>query len=229
MNRLTPDQMGELSLAALANARRPFDDALTLRESERFATAYLLVGLAADELGKHVLVASFYGAREESDAEWNKFWRRFRNHQEKLGDALWGAWAGDLMTDEPPPDIPAFHQRRLAATYVDLDPSGALSVPEAVVTTSELDDALNRVGGELEFCETALKDATPTRLGTAFADMRASDTAEQMRDMLKSGPMSALALAISLRSGLSKDDALKFATRASEIFEGLPDERGSSS
>jgi AbiV family abortive infection protein len=79
--------MAELSLAALANARRLFDDAVRLKADGRVASAYLLAGLAADELGKHVLVTSFYG-REETDAEWRRFWRRFRDHQEKLGNSL---------------------------------------------------------------------------------------------------------------------------------------------
>jgi hypothetical protein len=75
----------------------------------------MLAGLAADELGKHVLVASFY-YREATDAEWRKFWRRFRDHTEKLGDALIGAWVGDLLTDDPPPRVSDFHKTKPQVT-----------------------------------------------------------------------------------------------------------------
>ena len=86
----------------------------------------MVAGLAADELGKHILVTSFY-AREQTDEEWRKFWRRFRSHQSKLGDALLGAWAGDLVSEDPPPDVAEFHQERLRATYVDVTGSSKLT------------------------------------------------------------------------------------------------------
>lgn len=68
MRRLSTQQMAEVALAALANARRLLADATFLRVSGRTASAYVLAGLAADELGKHVLVASFFG-REDTDTE----------------------------------------------------------------------------------------------------------------------------------------------------------------
>ena len=126
MRRLTSQQMAEVALEALVNARRLYDDAVSLRQGDRLPSALMVAGLAADELGKHVLVTSFYN-RDQTDDEWSKFWRRFRNHQEKLGDALLGAWAGDLISEDPPPDAAEFHQERLLATYVDVTPDGTVS------------------------------------------------------------------------------------------------------
>ena len=102
MRTLTALQMAEVSLAAMRNCRRLLDDAVMLAGAGRLPSALMLAGLAADELGKHVLVASFF-AREGTDEDWRKFWSRFRNHTEKLGDALMGSWVGDLLTDEPEP------------------------------------------------------------------------------------------------------------------------------
>ena len=88
MNSLSSEQMAAVALESLANARRLYDDAVLLRQADRLPSAFMVAGLAADELGKHVLVAAFYGAREETDAEWRNFWRRFRNHESKLDNTL---------------------------------------------------------------------------------------------------------------------------------------------
>jgi AbiV family abortive infection protein len=92
-------------------------------------------------LGKHVLVSSFF-ARDQTDEEWRKFWRRFRSHQEKLGDALLGAWAGDLFSEDPPPDAAAFHQERLLATYTDVSDDGTVSKPSDAVAKERVDELL---------------------------------------------------------------------------------------
>jgi AbiV family abortive infection protein len=133
MKRLTYKQMAEVALEVLANARRLYNDAALLQRVGRLASAFMVAGLGADELGKHVLVASFYGSREDTDEQWRKFWRRFRNHQSKLGDALLGAWMADLFTEDPPPDVATFHQERLLSTYVDIGPDGAVTVPVRLV------------------------------------------------------------------------------------------------
>lgn len=67
--KLTSRQLAELSLSALGNAQSLFDDARRLETAGRHASAFLLAGLAADELGKHILVTSF-PARRPDEAEW---------------------------------------------------------------------------------------------------------------------------------------------------------------
>ncbi len=214
--------MAGIALAALSNARRLFDDAVLMRDRGRTPTALLLAGLAADELGKHVMVASFYGVREETDDNWKKIWQRFRTHQEKLGDALWAAWAGDLLTDSPPPDVAAFHRRRLASTYVDVDDDGRVVTPSATVTSAEVNDALSRIRPELEFCERGFGGATPSALGTAFSRMRDSTHAEQMRAIIGDlGPTGTLAYVIAVRGGASHKDAVEFASVASAALRDV--------
>ena len=182
----------------------------------------MVAGLAADELGKHVLVSSFYGVREETDEEWRKFWRRFRNHESKLGDALMGAWVRDLFTDEPPPDVAAFHQERLLATYVDLDPDGAVTVPARFITEGRVNEVLSLIEGELGFCESVLARATPTEFAAVLESMRTSETAEEMRTLIEEGgPEAPMAFAIAARTGMSRDEAMAFARQANALFGSL--------
>ncbi|MGC7268693.1 AbiV family abortive infection protein, partial [Mycobacteroides abscessus subsp. abscessus] len=89
--------MAETALEAMRNARRLLDDAAVLAEDDRLPSAFMLVGLAADELGKHILVASFF-SRIPDDDDWRTFWRRFRRHTEKLGNSLMSSWLGNLLT-----------------------------------------------------------------------------------------------------------------------------------
>jgi AbiV family abortive infection protein len=219
MMRLTPDQMAEIALAALANTRRLYDDALQLRKADRTPSAFLLAGLAADELGKHILVMSFYVTREDTDAEWRKFWRRFRFHEEKLGNALLGAWVGDLLNDEPPPSVKEFHQRRLAATYVDVGADGKVAVPSEKISDDELGAVLDKLSNELRYCETGLQGATPVTLGATLGAMRSSGRADELRGLIEeSGSIGAMAYAIGVRGGLSHDDAVALASQAKSIF-----------
>lgn len=154
MRRLTTTH---IALEALTNARDLFDDGLVLYERQRISSAFTLIGLAADELGKHILVASFYGAREDTDAEWKKFWQRFRRHQEKLGNSLYAAWAGDLLSDEAPPDAELFHKQRLAATYVDIDDNDLVQTPRTSINKNDVAHAIERIGSELDFVNPSLK------------------------------------------------------------------------
>ncbi len=90
MQRLSDIQMVELSLEAMRSARRLLDNAQALARAQRLPSAFMVAGLAADELGKHILVTSFY-VRAGTDDDWRKFWHRFRIHRQKLGDALMSA------------------------------------------------------------------------------------------------------------------------------------------
>ena len=173
-----------MALAALRNARLLFDDAEQLHGLGRIATSYLLAGLAADELGKHVLVSSFF-AREGSEAEWANFWRRFRSHPEKLGNVLFGAWSADLLSTEAMPDAQEFHKRRLAATYVDLGPNGETVAPITSISNDELDDLLSRVRGELIYCEDQMDGVSPARLASVLAKMRDSATTQKLQEIMQ--------------------------------------------
>jgi AbiV family abortive infection protein len=220
--RLTWEQAADVSLSALANARRLYDDAKELDRSGQSASSFILAGLAADELGKHILVASF-AMRDQSDAEWKKFWRRFRTHQEKLGDSLLSAWIGDLMTDDDPPDVEAFHQRRLIATYVDVLEDGTVTRPIDAIPQEELHGLLDRLAQELEFCERLLHGATPSSFGLILERLRDSEAAGWMHDLQqKHGQMALMAFGIAARSGMNLEEALEFAATAPNAFKTEP-------
>jgi AbiV family abortive infection protein len=213
--------MAELALEALRNSRRLLDDASALARENRLPSALMVAGLSADELGKHVLVTSFY-SREGTDDDWRKFWRRFRNHTEKLGDALMGPWIGDLLTDEPPPSASQFHQRRLAATYVDVSNDGAVQTPGSAVSKQEFEAIFESIDRELRFCEGILAKATPQQLAPVLESMRTSPRASALTELLDElGAEAGLAFAISLRAGMNADDALAFAKEAGHLFAHL--------
>lgn len=219
MDRLNPEQMAAVALAALGNARRLYDDALRLRAADRVPSAFALAGLAADELGKHIMVASFYG-REPSDAEWRKFWRRFRTHRAKLGNALLAAWIGDLHADELP-DVEDFHRRRLSATYVDVKPDGSAMVPSETITNQELDALLDKLSVQLAFSEAAFGGKTPTTLGATFSELRNSERTHALRRLrAEVGIGAAMIYVIGTRNGLGHDDALAFASMAEQVLRG---------
>jgi AbiV family abortive infection protein len=217
MRKLTFDQMAELGLRSLTNARRLLEDSCLLRNSGRFASSFILVGLSADELGKHILATSFFGAYDGADEDWESFWRRFRKHQEKLGNALWSAWIGDLFTEESPPDVEQFHRRRLAATYVDIDHNGAVSSPVEIITSADLDSIIQKIDTELAFCEKMLEGATADSLGRTLETLHSSLTG--VRSVVSGlSSVGRLGHALALRSGLSKEDALHMAKIAEEVF-----------
>lgn len=214
--------MAEISLAALANSRRLMDDANYLRKTNRLPSAFMVAGLAADELGKHILVSSFYGARENTEAEWKKFWKRFRNHESKLGDALTSAWTGDLHSLAPLPDPAAFHRERLAATYVDVDPNGDVNQPHLLVSAEAVDEALGTISTELQFCESVLGRASPVQLAETFELMRDSSEASELRELAESDrPLALVAFVTAARSGIPMDRAIAFARDAERLL-GTP-------
>jgi AbiV family abortive infection protein len=218
MRRLTSQQMAEVALEALVNARRLYDDAVSLRQGDRLPSALMVAGLAADELGKHVLVTSFYG-REQTDDEWRKFWRRFRSHQSKLGDALLGAWAGDLASEDPPPDGAVFHQERLRATYVDVTADGTVSAPAWIVRQERVDEILFLLQRELSFCESVVAGATPSQYAAALESMQTSAIGQESRQLInEGGPGAAMALAICVRAGMPYDLARSLAQHAKDVF-----------
>lgn len=221
MQRLSSEQMAETALEAMRNARRLLDDAAVLAEANRLPSAFMLVGLAADELGKHILVASFF-SRAPDDDDWRSFWRRFRRHTEKLGNALMGSWLGDLFTDEPPPDAEHFHQRRLAATYVDVTAEGKIQTPTCTVTRQMFAESFDSIDRELQYCESVLAKSSPRQLAQVLESMRTSLQGSLVAQCIDEyGPEAGMAFVIATRSGMPTDQALALAQRAGEVFSAV--------
>lgn len=144
-------QLAELAFASLVNARGLFEDARILRSSGRLPSAFVLLGLSADEIGKHILVTAL-PSRGLSNAEWKKFWKRFNSHEAKLGNTLYFDWWLEPLDVGPPPLGKDLHLRRLDATYVDFR-EGQVQQPSEQISASAVDAAYNMVERQLEFCE----------------------------------------------------------------------------
>lgn len=204
-------QMAEISLEAMRNSRRLLDDARMLASAQRFPTAFMVAGLAADELGKHIMVSSFF-AREGTDDDWKRFWRRFRDHTEKLGGALLSAWAGDLLSEDPPPSSKAFHLKRLAATYVDLDDRGVVRTPVDAVSEADLEHTFESIDRELQHCESVLGNATPEQLAVVFDSMRSKAVNGHAAFIESLSAEALVALAVGARAGMPQDEAVRLAS-----------------
>jgi AbiV family abortive infection protein len=210
--RLEPEQMAELVFAALESSRRLFDDALLLQSNGRVPSAFALAGLSADELGKHIMAASFFVEREDTEAEWKRFWRRFRRHQEKLGNVLLGAWLADLVTEAPLPDIERAHQRRLTSTYVDVGQDGTIRRPPVEITTDELDQFMNQLGQELGFCESTFAQTDPEKLAAILSNHRDSALAQSRRENRRDWSATGRsAYVMAVRAGLDSKAATELA------------------
>lgn len=204
VERLTPRQLAEISYAALASARRLFNDAEVLSDSNRLPSSFVLLGLCVDELGKHVMVTAFC-EREDTDAEWAAFWARFRRHEAKLDVALAGAWLEDLLDLGDPMSGHELHKYRLAATYVDLDPlDGSIRTPDSVVTAELARRWLIQIRRYLESCEFTMARTDVDRLTEVFERAR-------KRPRPKGDPTLTLAQAVSSRYGLSAVDGERLA------------------
>jgi hypothetical protein len=85
-----------------------------------------------------------------------------------------------------------------------------------------VDQVLMLIEGELEFCESVLARANPTEFAAVLESMKTSETAEELRTVLKSGGTEAsMAFVIAAQVGLSKDEALAFAREARHLFGHL--------
>lgn len=210
MARPTLEQLAEWTLAALANGRRLFDDSRLLLEAGRSTSAMVLLGLAADEIGKHMMIMAM-PSRADSDAEWKKFDRRIRSHTEKLGNPLLSDWIMDLLSLDDPPDPAVFHELRLAATYTDLV-NGEVRVPSGVVDSHAVSREFERIGRMLHRAESMFGGADSVGLAEAMHRVRASAESAPARSHSWT-----VAYAVALANGAPELEAERLAS----LFEQL--------
>lgn len=148
---LTSRVLADATLASLRNSQRLIADAETLLLNGRYPTAHALAVLALEEFGKHVMCASA-NIRGHADEEyWRRFRRRFRDHRDKLRNAL--LLAGLMATTEeemePLDDLEAAAKRedfaKLRGLYVDLDRSGTVYEPVVTIGRQEAEKTVATV------------------------------------------------------------------------------------
>lgn len=181
--RVSFEALAELSFAALRNSRRLLDDAWALSSLNRAPSAFILSCFAAEEWGKHILLISFPARDLDDDAEWNNLWRRFKNHGEKLGNALLQAWWDDHFDLGDPASSSAIHLARLRSTYVDLaENNNTILEPHEAVGRVELDRMLQRLNHSIERSEKLFGATSRQRLAETMRRVSESEESRTLRD-----------------------------------------------
>jgi AbiV family abortive infection protein len=145
----TSEELASLSLAALRNAEGLLDDAALLLGNHRPARAYSLAALALEEYAKHIMVFSAIRRTIIEPGYWPRFWKRFRDHSEKvdLGQMIVSDWGLSFTyTDERlRTDIETALRTKLRGLYVDWTDTG-LSEPVVAVTAEAATALIADVG-----------------------------------------------------------------------------------
>jgi AbiV family abortive infection protein len=85
---LSVDELDALAQAVRDNSQGLLLDAKLLMESKRYPRAFALAELAAEEVGKLILVAATaIRVAVEMPVDWRRFWRNFRHHPPKAWNA----------------------------------------------------------------------------------------------------------------------------------------------
>lgn len=178
----TDEQLAEWAIATLANARRLHSDAELLFDADRTASAMVLLGLATDEVGKHMMITAF-PSRGASDAERKKFERRARSHVEKVGNPLLMGWMLDPDALGDPPDPAEFHRLRNSSMYVDLTADG-VTVPEKEIDRARVSKNLAATGRFLQYCETVTRGVDKATLAETMKRARTAPRPDDRRSSL---------------------------------------------
>jgi len=75
-------------LAALRNAEELVREAEILYENGAWSRSCFLSYTAGEDLGKYLMMTSAVSLALGGAISWKSFWRRFRNHQSKIGNML---------------------------------------------------------------------------------------------------------------------------------------------
>jgi AbiV family abortive infection protein len=201
----TDGQLAEWALAALSNARRLYSDAVLLFDADRTASAMVLLGLATDEIGKHMMITAF-PIRGASEPERKKFERRVRSHVEKVGNPLLMDWMLDPDAIGDPPDPAEFHRLRNSAIYSDLTVDG-VTVPEKQVDRSRVAKNLAAMGRFLRYCEALTRGVDTAKLAATMKRGRtAPPTNEERSSLWKRANL------VASVNGVPEPEAARFAT-----------------
>jgi AbiV family abortive infection protein len=131
--RLTDRQRWNLAGASLDNAIALRDDAILLADADRLQRAAFVVQASLEEVLKAYLCLT---RSPETDEDWDRFWKTFRDHRLKL--ALMKETDPDVSDeghDEGNRMLRTFRERTL---YVDVSPWGNPMTPKGLLDPGEL-------------------------------------------------------------------------------------------
>lgn len=118
---LSPPKVINAQMLCLENAEALIDDAKLLYKNKRFPRSLALCVLSFEELGKILLLMGtlLYC----TDKQWEKFWRKFRNHKSKrrivasIEADMWGLTEDERREEQ---EVEEFAERmKLLCLYVD--------------------------------------------------------------------------------------------------------------
>lgn len=225
---LTPEQLADVTLAALRNARRLLADAQLLIENGRLATAHALAVLALEELGKHVMCASAVICIHGDPDYAARFMGRFVDHEDKLRNAR---LLLDGLADAPgaPSTVREVERvvertarsdarHKLRGLYVDLDRRGQVLEPERGVRGRDAIELIAAVDTLISLGEKMFSDRA--RVVRAFEQLASDAVAQNARAEALADDLPALRRVSSdMRAMLEGDE--EAARRMASFWSGL--------
>ena len=198
-----------------------FDDATLLLKEGRHASAFNLLGLAADELGKHIMVTAF-PTRPGGKTARSKFRHRVRSHETKLRNARTVILVEEVVRMEHPSERLEgvlgerdFHDLRLRATYVNWGQcTSKVAEPSNAVASETVASFMKAVQAALELCESRFDFVSAEGLASIFREL---DPVEDDSEPVDITVFAAARYAE--KWGASREDAWRFGELVSEGFD----------
>ncbi len=142
---------------SLENAEDLLGDAEVLYRNERYPRAFALSVLAMEELGKIVVLARVIHVPETDQEGLKAFWKKFRSHTTKFGDAAFWSYASRLHPDltaawsELPHVRNQIELMKQVSFYVDFADTGFLLPKTLHSNTKRLKEILDDVKRNIVF------------------------------------------------------------------------------
>lgn len=153
---LTLEQMITARNKTISNAKDLYEDANILYNHERLARAYYLLCIANEELGKSIMITSSIVDLVAEDIDWQKFWKRLRNHKDKtrviehmeniLVSSDENFTAIEIIQDM----IPTFEEVKMISLYSDMIQNDFYE-PREIIQKNMVESYLKLTGNRIIF------------------------------------------------------------------------------
>lgn len=139
-----------------ANANSLYKEAQLLFDNEMYARCHFLLCIANEELGKSIFVVSAIVNLVAENIDWNKFWKKLRNHKRKTGMIEYFenifVSSDDNFTPwkEIEERIPIAEELKMASLYADMFQDDFFN-PAELITFDLAKSALELTRDRIEF------------------------------------------------------------------------------